>query len=668
MSSILSNSRNFERESKILSNTQKSLVISNKLNISKNILKINRLDYLLFSQTADMPSNEQLLKDYGESLSTTMKERDEKLNSVANTIDLFISTDPSNNRKYTVWLIKSYIRGGIRKLEDLLSRAKPALEDFILLSKYKKLNTGIKPWENQTDINNYFGLRSGDGKLGLENIIEQHEEFLNSKKDIKQIKETAKESLRFVSENKLATVYQPLTEEASCYIGQGTRWCTAARKDNRFEYYSKEGPIFVIVPKNPSYVKEKYQYQHESEQYMDDKDDPVDPIKLFEKFELFDEINNVVLKIYNNNLDEQIKIVKKYPDIKLDLMNIKDISIFNPKNIVKVYLSEQKIEDINSSYIMLLPNLRHLNLNRNKLKNIKPLEFFTSLKFLSLNENQIEDIEVLSKLTNLQQLILDNNEIEDIKTLEKLDNLRTLMLDANKIKDISSLEHLTNLEILFLGHNKIKDISSLQNLTKLQEFKLVNNQINDISSLQNLTKLQALNINNNEIKDISSLQNLTELQEFKLANNHINDISSLQNLTKLQVLNFDNNEINDISSLQNLTKLQVLNLDNNEINDISSLQNLTNLQQLILNNNKIKDISSLKELTHLVFLFFDNNQIVDISPLKNLTNLENLSFSRNPITNINPLIKLPYLDIDGTNITFNDKQLLKSLVNTTLED
>lgn len=57
-----SKSSHFEREltSLILSNTQKSLVIANKLKVSKNILETNKLDYLNFKAKMDGDSNGEI--------------------------------------------------------------------------------------------------------------------------------------------------------------------------------------------------------------------------------------------------------------------------------------------------------------------------------------------------------------------------------------------------------------------------------------------------------------------------------------------------------------------------------------------------------------------------------------------------------------------------------
>lgn len=49
----------------------------------------------------------------------------------------------------------------------------------------------------------------------------------------------------------------PLDVKASCKIGKGTKWCTAAEEKNKYELYSEYGPLYIWVQK-PG--KHKYQF------------------------------------------------------------------------------------------------------------------------------------------------------------------------------------------------------------------------------------------------------------------------------------------------------------------------------------------------------------------------------------------------------------------------
>ncbi|MEG3987624.1 leucine-rich repeat domain-containing protein, partial [Microcoleus sp. S28C3] len=82
----------------------------------------------------------------------------------------------------------------------------------------------------------------------------------------------------------------------------------------------------------------------------------------------------------------------------------------------------------------------------------------SSLTKLKLDKNQIRDIKPLASLTHLDWLSLDNNQISDIKPLASLTKLNYLALTHNQIKDIKPLASLTKLNYLALTHNQIKDI------------------------------------------------------------------------------------------------------------------------------------------------------------------------------------------------------------------
>ena len=44
-------------------------------------------------------------------------------------------------------------------------------------------------------------------------------------------------------------VVNPLTHDASCYYGQGTKWCTAASTDTHFNSFNEDGKLFYVIDK-----------------------------------------------------------------------------------------------------------------------------------------------------------------------------------------------------------------------------------------------------------------------------------------------------------------------------------------------------------------------------------------------------------------------------------
>ena len=182
---------------------------------------------------------------------------------------------PAHHNKYMEWVVKSYIDGGIRRYEDLRSRTYPALDQFAQLLRNGRLASGAagQPWTNETNISNFCGLVgcvSGKrARLGLEALIDKYVELEQS--GASSAPGAPTETLYEDADIK---IYTPHTQEESCRLGRGTKWCTAATKgENMFnEYYKPDDLLYIVVPKRPQYKGEKYQLHFGTQQYMDEQD------------------------------------------------------------------------------------------------------------------------------------------------------------------------------------------------------------------------------------------------------------------------------------------------------------------------------------------------------------------------------------------------------------
>jgi hypothetical protein len=61
----------------------------------------------------------------------------------------------------------------------------------------------------------------------------------------------------------------PTTQKAACFIGQGTRWCTSANKNNMFAHYDKSDNLFVVYDKA---TKQRHQLHIDSGQLAQEDD------------------------------------------------------------------------------------------------------------------------------------------------------------------------------------------------------------------------------------------------------------------------------------------------------------------------------------------------------------------------------------------------------------
>ena len=178
-------------------------------------------------------------------------------------------------------------------------------------------------------------------------------------------------------------------------------------------------------------------------------------------------------------------------------------------------------------------------LSGNEISDLTDLPAFPNLASLELNRNQITDLTPLENLTaptKLTLLSLSDNQISDITPLARFTGLTQLFLSVNNIRDLTPLENLTNLRI---SSNQVSDLSPLAGLTKLRDLHFVRNQVSDLSPLAGLTKLQYLFFPINQVSDLSPLENLTELRTLVICYNPYTDISPIAALTNLTNLYID---------------------------------------------------------------------------------------------------------------------------------
>jgi hypothetical protein len=165
--------------------------------------------------------------------------------------------DPTDNHQYTLWILRAYLKGGIRFHEDM-SRTHNALKFF----HANKRAMTIK------DINQIKMLSQ------LEQMVSETQPVGPSGKDVKREQfEKVKDETKVFYSGPEGKIIIPETEESSCFWGQGTQWCTAASTShNYFAQYSNQGPLYIILPKDGT----KWQLHVESSQFLDAQDNTFD--------------------------------------------------------------------------------------------------------------------------------------------------------------------------------------------------------------------------------------------------------------------------------------------------------------------------------------------------------------------------------------------------------
>lgn len=181
-------------------------------------------------------------------------------------LELVEKADPTKNKQYVPWIIRTYVNTPNMRFEDAITKVTEPLTKFYKLVQKKQI-----PAPNN-DIGRIRDL------AGLVQTVDQYPDVVDQPKD------ADRGSAEEVYRDAEVRVIKPNDEKASCYYGQGTRWCTAGRDNNMFDRYAKSGPLYIIIPKNPSHPGEKYQFHFEAKQFMDENDRQTDIPTLLDRF------------------------------------------------------------------------------------------------------------------------------------------------------------------------------------------------------------------------------------------------------------------------------------------------------------------------------------------------------------------------------------------------
>jgi hypothetical protein len=168
--------------------------------------------------------------------------------------------DPTRNKQFVLWLVKQLTKRQFR-LEDA-----PRVTE--LLNNFISVKTRL-PVE-QRDIGR-FDFYKLDDLIDKTLNVELEKDTATSNGTFPVVPDS-----KVLYNGPLGQLAIPETEEASCELGRGTKWCTAAEKNNMFIQYADDGPLYVWRDKNG----EKYQFHFGTRQCMDSKDRPIDATTL----------------------------------------------------------------------------------------------------------------------------------------------------------------------------------------------------------------------------------------------------------------------------------------------------------------------------------------------------------------------------------------------------
>ena len=199
----------------------------------------------------------------------------------------FRAADPTRNAAYLPWLLSTYAAGGYR-LEDL-SKAYDTLAAFARLRRQLPDTATIDgEVRNPRKLGSHITLASlWKAVAPLIEAERLAQEDCSSEK-VDTDRERALSQSRVIHRSARMVIAVPMTEEASCWWGQGTRWCTAARNNNAFEQYHKDAPLIVMCLRKvgdlPACKLQLYVHAGDM-QFMDENDAEVSPELILERWQ-----------------------------------------------------------------------------------------------------------------------------------------------------------------------------------------------------------------------------------------------------------------------------------------------------------------------------------------------------------------------------------------------
>lgn len=262
-----------------------------------------------------------------------------------------------------------------------------------------------------------------------------------------------------VYEDKRFLVVNPLTHDASCYYGKGTKWCTAAQGDSHFKRYNEDGKLFYILDKtlpssDPQYKVALLNKFDGDRSYWDAEDHTINGGWIF---------NTIILEAILNSINQYINAA--YPE---------QVKLFSDK--VAAKREKERLERIRQERILQekreLAEERRVD-NEWELGPDCPevgLKAHALLKYLVDYEN-VEVITPEDK-SNIDRLEAELQELNDRYYADEEANV-SLLDDINNIED--ELDELR-------GKIDVYNLIPERDYYDLTQFEVIDN--NDLSGLE----------------------------------------------------------------------------------------------------------------------------------------------------------------------------------------
>ena len=337
--------------------------------------------------------------------------------------------------------VKFYLNGSMGNPNSIenFGRLVNGMNDFELLkANAKSLGSIDKTIDSFTGLTGYTDdyLEHFLDKQKYYDFLEKHDQ---QKYEDTFARSEADKLIDISNEEGSIVVYWLKTEAAAKYYGRGTKWCTAAKSNNKFNDYNKYGKIYMIQidekGKKTHNEKEKkphkYQIHVESDQFMNESDEPVvidtflEYIEPIDKNKLFfiwilktyfcilsDNGETITIKKINSYLIDYIKTLPNINELIYDVKNKINKELFHKlfdnlkEKIKSLTFTEKffnaeffsKIEDLKQLESLTVPN----NFNIDRILYNDDIMSLPKLKYITLNNYNHDRLEIEERYPHIE--------------------------------------------------------------------------------------------------------------------------------------------------------------------------------------------------------------------------------------------------------------------------
>lgn len=206
-------------------------------------------------------------------------------------LNFIASFDPDPTKKNTQWLANL-----------VLSNAMP-VEDLYQATTYLKRFAVIRNRlpAKQRDLNLYKTLPD------LWDVLSPFEdkEIVSKRQEDRDLEQKMLAQAKVIYNSPDYRIVVPKTEQASCYFGINTKWCTAATQTrNHFNSYNNRGPLYIILQKK---TNTRWQFHPATHEFMDEANRPIDVQKFLDAHPVVADVFNKMEEATGDELIGQVK-------------------------------------------------------------------------------------------------------------------------------------------------------------------------------------------------------------------------------------------------------------------------------------------------------------------------------------------------------------------------